>query len=294
MLDAVGICTAVSSEPTKAASACVAYTACGSSGYPTFALSINGDLLGCALSNPAVDAATEGVGWAAGEVITAGVENVGFGVSMTGAFEKDISIYSGHGNTATPVSINGNLYVTMGFSVFKSLPDNVKNLLSITGELTLMAELEDGDIANFYEPGSAVQKLQDLDQFTFVATASLKVTLLLSELTDDILANFELPNALTGSLVVSTQQFSSGTTSPGVYLFVEDGVSVGSILMAAISWIIKTVGGFIDLIAGEPPPTTSRNQPNQLLQRHHLKPSLDCTSHRPALDSCSHCPSERR
>ena len=104
------------------ASACVAYTSCGTVGLP-IAMSMY------YLDNPEVTAATGGIGFLAGNALGV-VESISFGLSATGAFKQSLTVFTGgsSGDAKSIVSVNGNAMVTMNWNLAQLLPEDVKTL----------------------------------------------------------------------------------------------------------------------------------------------------------------------
>merc|ERR1712113_230542 len=106
-----------------------------------------GAFLGCIMSNTGTTAATGGLSFLAGNAVDATLDEVGFGVSLTGEFEFSWPIYDG---STSEVGLKGNIYMYLYFSPTESalwfLPDSMAKYLSLGCNIYTTLQVENGQM----------------------------------------------------------------------------------------------------------------------------------------------------
>jgi len=242
-LNSFGLCG--ESDVQDAATMCVAYTSC-SSGQPTFAMQLDGTSAGCFFSNGPVSVTSGGLSTLVGNAVSLGVDTIGWGVSLTGEFQKTFSIFDGSVRDAT---INGHTYMVVGVDLGNLLPASVDDLLQMSGTVYIVAQIGDGSLTqtvrDLYSTSNPVQMLAMVSQMSVYASFSVSLYVKFSDLTDNLLSDMYLGDAITINGLTTTQTI--GDLLPGMYLYSETGIDA---MAAVMSWATSSFAGIIDAIGG--------------------------------------------
>ena len=104
-----------------------------------------------------------------------------------------------------------------------------------------------GDAQSLYQADSPIAAIQADAQLTYTSKANVHVKLLFSKV-DSALKDIEFPNPYTFNIVVTTKQFGD-SCAPGVYLFVDTGVSLSAIVNVVWQFILDVVKAALDKIS---------------------------------------------
>jgi hypothetical protein len=247
LVSAVGMCGDV--KPESKFYFCVAYTNCGVR-QPTFALQISGGALGCLLSNGGVAAASGGLSYLAGNGISLGLADLGFGISLTGEFRKNFTIFDG---AVKDVPLNGNLYMHMKISTKGLLPEKVAKNLALGGHIYGVFQLGDGSISNTLvklfknQPKDAEEFIRSLPGFTLAVQVNIFVVVKLKDITGGVLPDLGMGNLVEMQAVLSTQTLPESGLLPGLYLYASTG---SASITNVIKYAAHNFGGLINKLGG--------------------------------------------
>jgi hypothetical protein len=252
LADTLGICTI---ESEVAIGMCVAFGECDA-GLPTFAIQVSGSAAGCIAGNPAIDAASDGIGELLGEGVSVGLKSIGFGLSASGAFEmSDFAFWVGDDFSTTPVTTSGNIYQTVAVTIDGAVPEAVAKYIEVKGTMTVVLQLGTGNleaevktIMSDLEKASPLAAIQELSKASIMGQFKITVGIPMETLTGGAVENLELGNVFEVNGMLSTQTVSSVT--PGAYFYASDGDSLAVVMEDAMKWVAEGFGAIIDKIAG--------------------------------------------
>lgn len=244
LLNAYSLCT--DEDVDGAANFCVAYTDC-SSGQPTFAMMIDGTAAGCLFGNSGVTAATAGLSQIVSKAVANLVETVGWGLSLTGEFQKTFTIWKGD---FEDVTINGNVFRTLGVDLANMLPEKTQKYLQVSGTFYSILQIGDGSVTqtirDLYSADTPVDVLESLTSFSQFGSFSISVYFKFDDLTNGLLSDLYLGDSLTINGLATTQTLDGA--EPGLYLYAAAGEM--NIMSAVMAWFCGSFAGIIDAIGG--------------------------------------------
>jgi len=245
LLNAYGVCSEV--DLTEGANFCVAFTGC-SSGQPTFAMMIDGTAAGCLLGgNALVTAGSGGLSQVFSKAIASTVETMGWGLSLTGEFEKTFTIWNGD---FEDVTINGNVFTVVDIDLSNMLPTKAQKYLQATGTFYDILQIGDGSmtetVRDLYSADSPISAIETLTKQSHYGSFSISVYVLFDTLTNGMLTDLYLGNALTINGLLSTQSMSG--LEPGMYLYMASGQM--NLMSNIMSWFCASFSGIIAKIGG--------------------------------------------
>jgi hypothetical protein len=244
LLNQYGYCS--DEDADEGANFCVAYTDC-SGGQPTFAMMIDGTAAGCLFGNAGVTAATGGLSQVVSKAVANTIETIGWGLSLTGEFEKTFTIWQGD---FEDVTITGNVFRTAGVDLGKMLPVKAQKYLQVSGTYSDIIQIGDGSVTqtvrDLYSADSPIDVIDSLTSVSHYGSFSISVYVKFDDLTNGLLGDLYLGDALTINGLMSTQTLNG--LDPGMYLYASaGGVNVMSNI---ISWFCSSFAGIVDAIGG--------------------------------------------
>jgi len=247
ILNKVNICNQVNLD--ESVYFCVVYTGCESS-LPTFALQISGTLLGCFLSNGPVSVSSAGLSTLLGNAVSFALSDVGFGLSLTGEFEKTFELYDGSKKNG---KLKGNFYTHVAFDSSVLVPKDLEEYLDLGLDLMVVFQIGDGSVTetmrDLFSSGNPIDAVKTISKASLAGEGSIELTLKLGDLTYDLLPNLNMGDLAKVDLVLSTQTLKEGVL-PGMYLYVSSG---GDFLVAVVKYAMHNFASLISKIA---PPGT--------------------------------------
>jgi hypothetical protein len=244
LLNQYGFCS--DEDATEGANFCVAYTDC-SGGQPTFAMMIDGTAAGCLFGNAGVTASTGGLSQVISKAVANTIETIGWGLSLTGEFEKTFTIWYGD---FEDVTITGNVFRTAGVDMGNLLPAKLQKYLQVSGTYTDILQIGDGSttqtVKDLYSADSPIDVIDALTSVSHYGTFAISVYVKFDELTDGLLGDLYLGDALTINGLISTQTLNG--VDPGMYLYASAGGA--NVMSNIISWFCTMFGGIVDAIGG--------------------------------------------
>jgi len=245
LLNAYGLCS--DEDLTEGANFCVAYTQC-SKGQPTFAMMIDGTAAGClAGGSSLISAVTGGLSQVFSKAIANTVETIGWGLSLTGEFQKTFTIWNGD---FEDVTINGNVFNVVGIDLSNMLSKKTKKYMSASGTFYDILQVGDGSmtdtVKDLFSSDTPMDVIEVLTKQSHYGSFSISLYVLFSDLTNGMLTDLYLGDALTINGLVSTQSMSG--LEPGMYLYMQAGQM--NLFSAIMSWFCTSFAGILFKIGG--------------------------------------------
>jgi hypothetical protein len=186
LLNAYGLCS--DEDLTEGANFCVAYTQC-SKGQPTFAMMIDGTAAGCiAGGSSLISAVTGGLSQVFSKAIANTVETIGWGLSLTGEFQKTFTIWNGD---FEDVTINGNVFNVVGIDLSNMLDKKTKKYMSASGTFYDILQVGDGSmtdtVKDLFSSDTPMDVIEVLTKQSHYGSFSISLYVLFSDLTNGML-----------------------------------------------------------------------------------------------------------
>jgi len=250
LLQLAGLCalipeTIVSDRDGKALYFCVAYTECEHS-LPTFALQISGTLISCLLSSGPMSVSSGGLSTVLGNAVNLGLADVGFGISLSGEFEKTFTVYDGSLIDAT---LKGNLYAFVRFNTAGMVPDSLENYLGLECNLYAVVQVGSGVVTETVKEmagsDNPVEFIKTVGKATLAGSGSIVLTLKLGHLTDFYIPDVTLGELASINVVLSTQSLPANGLLPGAYFYAYSG---SDFIANMMNYAFKEFGNLISAI----------------------------------------------
>lgn len=202
---------------------CVAYTNCEEL-LPTFALQISGSLASCLLKSPVVSFASGGLSTALGQAVKFALKDIGFGISLTGKFEQNFTVFDGE---MREVELKGNFYSYIKLTTTGLIPEWMAKYVGMAFDLYVMIQINDGSITDtmqdLWHHADPVEFVKSLSRVSLAGQGSIDLKIKLDELLLNTLPPLGLGDLSDVNLLLSTMTLGQGKVLPGIYLYAETG-----------------------------------------------------------------------
>ncbi|KAJ8901037.1 hypothetical protein NDN08_004899 [Rhodosorus marinus] len=233
---------------------CLAFTTC--SDLPSFALTVNSNLINCLFANTAALEGSGGLSSVVGESVELALDAIAVGVSLTNSFQTTGTVMTANG--AEEIALAGTYFDAVDVDISSekfSLPDCVSLSGSFQRTVYTTADASEfNDLINaasVEEAGADILDALSSIDISILMTGELDWNLELSSLTLGALPDFEDMELaeFTAYLTTATASLSTGTTVyPGVYLYTQESNAILDTVVTFATSILEAIDGAADAL----------------------------------------------